>query len=65
MLMRRFRRGGGGGDRGRVQGSGPPKNHTNVEFLSNTRSDPLENYKATKSAHNLGDHRHASEEPFK
>ena len=43
----------------------PPENHKNVECLSNTGSESLENYKATKIALKLGDHRHASEAPFK
>ena len=52
----------GGGDRG----SGPSlKNHRNIGFLSNTGPDPLINHKATKTAFNVGQHRPASETPFK
>ena len=31
----------------------PLKNHKNIGFLSNTGSDPLKNYNATKSTFNL------------
>ena len=45
--------GGGGGGGGR--GSGPPlENYKNRGFLSNTGSDPLKNYRATKPAFNVG-----------
>ena len=45
------RGGGGGGDRG----SGSPlKNHKNIEFLRNTGPEPLEIYKATMPAFNVG-----------
>ena len=35
-------------------GSGPPKYHTNLGFLSNSSPDPLNNHKATKPAFNVG-----------
>ena len=40
----------GWGDRG----SGPPENRKDIEFVSNTVPEPLENYKATKPAFNVG-----------
>ena len=33
---------------------GPPVNHKNIGFLSNTGLDPLKNHKATKAAFNVG-----------
>ena len=42
--------GGGGGDR-RI---GPPENHKNIGFLSNTCPKSLKNHKATPPAFNVG-----------
>ena len=56
-------RGGGGGGGQGVWST--RKITTKIWFLSNTVLDPLENYKATKPAFNVGHHRHASETPFK
>ena len=41
------------------------KNQKNIEFPFNTGGDPPKNYKATKSAFNIGHHRPTSETPFK
>ena len=43
----------------------PPKNHKNIEFLSNTGPDPQEFSKLPSQHSTLGHHRHASETPFK
>ena len=43
----------------------PLKNHKNIGFLSNTVLDPLENHKAYRPAFRVGQHRPASETPFK
>ena len=36
------------------KGSGPPKNHKNIGFLSNIGPDPLKYHKATKTTFNVG-----------
>ena len=41
------------------------KNHKNIEFLSNTGPDPQEFSKLPSQHSTLGNHRHASETPFK
>ena len=53
-----------GGSRGE-RGSGPPENHKNIGFLSNTGANPLKNHKASKLAFNFGHYRYSSETPFK
>ena len=35
-------------------GPGPPKNHKNIGFFSNTGPDPLKNHKTTKPVFNVG-----------
>ena len=43
----------------------PPKNHKNIEFLSNTGPDPLKFLKLPSQHSTLGHRRQASETPFK
>ena len=50
--------GGGGG-----QALAPLKNRKNKAFLSNSRPDPIKNLSSQHSM--FGQHRHASETPFK
>ena len=51
------------GSRGR-KGSGPPENHKNIEFLSNTGPKPLKITKLPSQHSMLGHHQHASKTPF-
>ena len=55
-------RGGGGGEGVRTP---PLKNHKKYRISSNTGPDSLKNHKAIKPDAMLGQHRHASETPFK
>ena len=48
----------------RTRGSDPPEK-SHIEFLGNTSPDPMKIIKLSSQHSMLGQHRHASETPFK